>query len=81
MKDVLHNIRHSSSGFIKLSHEIKSKWQADFLQVFPMNYDKLPYEHSTDKDVFEEFYSADDLTFEEFRIKYYEQQGKNGKKS
>jgi hypothetical protein len=68
------NINFNSVAFVKLDNPIQSRWQADFLQVFPPNYDKLPCEHESDKDVFIKHYSDEPITFEEFKRKKYHEQ-------
>ena len=46
---------------------IKSLWQANFMQIFPIDSTTLPIEHETDKKCFEENWQGDpDITFEEF---------------
>lgn len=37
--------------------DIKSKWQAHFFQIFPINevYDKLPATHESDKEILERY--------------------------
>ena len=70
------NINFSNVSFVKLEQPIQSKWQADYLQVFPPNYDKLPFEHKSDKEIFSKYYSGKPITFEEFRKKKYYEQSK-----
>jgi hypothetical protein len=62
----------TTAQFVKLDGPIESKWQANFLQVFPPNYEKLPAEHETDEAFFDRHYKGEEkLTFEEFKRKYY----------
>lgn len=68
----LRDIKFPTAQFVRLDAPIQSKWQANFLQVFPSNYNKLPAEHESDKDFFESHYEGKEkLTFEEFKKKYY----------
>lgn len=70
-------LNFSSDQFVRLGGPIQSKWQANFLQVFPQNYKKLPAEHESDKECFEKHYDGEEkLTFEEFKKKHYGQNGK-----
>ena len=46
---------------------IRSKWQANFMQLFPIKYDLLPAKHEYDKDFFEKYWSGDNYTtYEQF---------------
>jgi len=54
-------------SFVDASN-IKSQWQANFLQIFPVNYSALPTEHESDKKCFEQEWRGDShTTFEEFK--------------
>ena len=46
---------------------IKSQWQANFMQIFPVNYDNLPSTLSSDKQFFKEYWEGDNYTtYEQF---------------
>jgi len=64
-----------TAQLVKLDDPISSRFQANFLQVFPSNYDDLPAEHKMDQECFEKYYKGEEeITFKEFRKKYYERQ-------
>ena len=47
--------------------DIKSQWQANFLQVFPTLYDRLPKRHPSDQECFKEFWEGDpSIDYEQF---------------
>jgi len=51
---------------------IKSKWSANFNQVFPFGYKDLPNTHSTDKEMFQENWKGDkSTTYEQFMRFHY----------
>jgi len=51
---------------------IKSKWQANFMQIFPLEYNKLPKIHELDKKCFDNNWKGDDYTtYEQFMKEYY----------
>ena len=55
-------------SFVQPPFEIVSQWQANFMQIFPLNYSELPWEHEFDKKVFEKYYQGKDkMTFEQFK--------------
>ena len=47
---------------------VKSMWQANFLQIFPVKYDELPAIDVTDKECFEKYWQGEpkSLTYEQF---------------
>jgi len=50
--------------------DIRSKWQAHFMQIFPIAdvYDKLPAEHESDKACFDKYWlGPKGMTFEQFK--------------
>jgi hypothetical protein len=52
--------------------EIKSQWQAHFMQIFPVNMDNLPQNHESDKECFEKNWRGpEQITFEQFIEMYY----------
>ncbi len=57
-----------SVSFVNTKDAIRSKWQANFLQIFPIEYNASPKEHYTDKHMFDRYYCGKkDYTFEEFK--------------
>jgi len=73
VSDLNNLLGFDSVSFVKLDAPIKSRWQADFLQVFPPTYHELPFEHETDKVCFERYFRGKEkITFEEFKKKHYE---------
>jgi len=55
-------------GISFVSADIRSQWQANFMQIFPINYSSLPVEDETDKEVFEKNWMGDPkITFEQFK--------------
>ena len=52
--------------------DVKSQWQANFMQIFPLNYNKLPKIHESDKEVFDKEWRGDSYTtYEQFMQEYY----------
>ena len=51
--------------------DIRSKWQANFLQIFPLDFPSLPETHRSDSRVFYRHYrGSEKLTFNQFVRKY-----------
>jgi len=63
--------KYDGLKLISISHVdasgIRSQWQADFLQVFPLRYGNLPATHFSDKECFEKHWRGDNYTtYEQF---------------
>ena len=66
-----HTYNFVSISLVK-APDMKSKWQASFLQIFPFNYSKLPLTHPTDKEFFKTNWKGDSYTtYEQFMGEYY----------
>jgi len=70
----LHN--YSKPTFFSVSmvdaSMIKSKWQAGFMQIFPLDFDNLPLTHESDKKCFERNWKGDGYTtYEQFMEEHY----------
>jgi hypothetical protein len=51
---------------------IKSQWQAHFLQIFPLQMEKLPKTHESDRECFEKNWKGDSYTtYDQFMKEYY----------
>jgi hypothetical protein len=52
--------------------DIKSQWQANFMQIFPTLYDELPQVHESDRECFIKFWEGDpDITYDKFMELYH----------
>jgi hypothetical protein len=66
----------SLKNFFKVSlvdaSNVKSQWQAHFLQVFPLELDKLPRIHESDRQCFEKYWEGDKhTTYDQFMLENY----------
>ncbi len=51
---------------------IESRWQAHFMQIFPLCYKELPLTHESDKEFFDKNWQGDNYTtYEQFMEEHY----------